>query len=789
MGTPGYRSCITNIYTCSDTIEYTPDINIITSGGVCMSEAYISADSVEYIPYIDLNTQVSNNTEYRTCLLDTGIEAIDCGSEVNINTQGYNSSIIKSYISSDVVECIPDNNTNGKSVQGYRNCSKKSYSCSDTIDCVPDININTQGSTGPTGPCGSYVIPNELSFNKLYFPYSISNPPTTSTIQIYGTGGTGSFIKMYDHDAPNNPIFNLINQNDGTNDYALLSMGNGNNTQKIFMDGNIGEIKTNTITGTSGSFEYLSTKIIGNSNQIDDITIYGSTSGNSNLFTNVTGGSINIGNTDHTGILTINGVPKITAINVRNNGISSLISPTGIFNSGEYSFNTTSTMPIVTTSRNIVISNASLLNPIPSSSGINNIAIGYGTLGKNTSGVQNVAIGNGVLGEHLGSNATAVGHGALQTATSNNTAFGSIAGNRITTGNNNSIMGFAAFSNATISSNNIAIGVNAGNAVTSAFHSNCSFLGSNSNSNNVGHSNSVALGANSVIRGNNQIVLGQEPFPAGVILPSRQTLGLASPITSNTNISTSSTFNIVTINNGTLGVAGTILTTSESPPLLIGMFISVASIFSGVTITGFNSPNSWTISSSQLVTSPATGTYNLPTYPLYITSISGNIMTISTSTYSLNLPINTRIFGEGISDGTVIESGSGTSYTLNNSFTLQAITGGYNSPFISINFPLSDVYYITPLPNATDVITIRLPNIVSVNIGAKATFRIVSKADGRVVLASNVENIFTGTSHTPTTNGLHTIYSGNSNNLSTHTFVCLPTSIGIPAFQYAWFEL
>jgi hypothetical protein len=135
-----------------------------------------------------------------------------------------------------------------------------------TGDTGPTGTQGVQGNTGDTGPTGMqgitgdtgpYAISTDLSLNNLYLPYNASLPPSTSTIQLYGTGGTcGSFIKLYDYTS-NNSIFNLTSQTNGTNDYALLSMGKGDNTQNIYIDGNLGQISANTITGSIGSFTNL----------------------------------------------------------------------------------------------------------------------------------------------------------------------------------------------------------------------------------------------------------------------------------------------------------------------------------------------------------------------------------------------------------------------------------------------------------------------------------------------------------------------------------------------------
>jgi len=544
------------------------------------------------------------------------------------------------------------------------------------------------------------------------------------------------------------------------------------------------------------------------------------------------------------------GTPTMPSINVSDGINSSLITPTGITNSGAYSINTTSNIPIVSSNAlgNIAISNSTAIT-----SGQNNIAVGKNALITNTAGGQNVAVGSGALQNMTAFNATAVGTSALQFATVNNTAFGSAAGNKITSGFNNTIMGFQSFGNATTSGNNVAIGGNAGTSVDATnIHSNCCFIGTNSDSvNTAAFSNSIALGASSIITASNQLMVGHTSNPVSVVLPVRHTLGLASPISSTLSIPTSSsTLNIVSINNGTAGQNGNQMVTTGNPPLLVGMYIAASGLALGVTITG-GSGNNWTISiSTQLGT--ITGSYFFLTYPLAITSISGTTMTISTSAFSPTLPVGTRIHGVGVSTGTTISGGSGTTYTVSNSQTVGAITGGYNSPFISINFPLSEIYYITP---QTTSITITLPNIASFNVGAKVTFRIVSPNTGSVILSSNAINIFTGTSvlpiqthtiypattttfassgttasistttltltgATPPTLTVGTLITGGTTlagtiitavltattytvnnsqtstptsytlpNLTSHTFMCLPTSIGGAAFANGWFQL
>lgn len=148
---------------------------------------------------------------------------------------------------------------------------------------TPNINVNAQqgptgpegptgytgdtgytGYTGDTGPTGPNAIYQNLALNNLYFPYDPLDPLLSldyaPTIHIYGTGGvSGSFIQMYDSVVGNTSetIFNLTSENNGNNDYSLLTMGNGINTKNITIDGNVGEISANTFSGSTGSFNYV----------------------------------------------------------------------------------------------------------------------------------------------------------------------------------------------------------------------------------------------------------------------------------------------------------------------------------------------------------------------------------------------------------------------------------------------------------------------------------------------------------------------------------------------------
>ncbi|MHB9139318.1 MAG: hypothetical protein ACYC4Q_07945, partial [Victivallaceae bacterium] len=97
--------------------------------------------------------------------------------------------------------------------------------------------------------------------------------------------------------------------------------------------------------------------------------------------------------------------------------------------------------------------------------GEQNVAVGQISLGSNTTGHYNTAVGRGAMNGSLtplsGSNNTAVGYTALQSleaAASQNTALGATAGDSITTGSGNILIGYGADVPAAATSNFMNIG-------------------------------------------------------------------------------------------------------------------------------------------------------------------------------------------------------------------------------------------------------------------------------------------------------------------------------------------
>ena len=131
-----------------------------------------------------------------------------------------------------------------------------------------------------------------------------------------------------------------------------------------------------------------------------------------------------------------------------------------------------------------------------------NIAIGYDVLSNNTTGSKNTGIGyEALLNSNSSSINTAIGYRALKSTSTGHQSIG---------------IGYEALLNAN-SNYNVALGNLAGKQNTSG--SNNLYLGYNANTAVGSYSNSTAIGANSSITKDDQIVLGKATTPPEVYIP------------------------------------------------------------------------------------------------------------------------------------------------------------------------------------------------------------------------------------------------------------------------------
>jgi hypothetical protein len=143
--------------------------------------------------------------------------------------------------------------------------------------------------------------------------------------------------------------------------------------------------------------------------------------------------------------------------------------------------------------------------------GYSNTAVGFGAMYSNTSGDYNTAVGWNSLSACNNDYNTAVGSQSLNSTTSGfrNTAVGFGAMYSNTTGNDNVAVGISALPFINNGSFNVGIGKDTGKFI-GATCSNCTFIGysSRGSSYSISYTNSTALGAQSIITHDNQIVLG-----------------------------------------------------------------------------------------------------------------------------------------------------------------------------------------------------------------------------------------------------------------------------------------
>jgi hypothetical protein len=133
--------------------------------------------------------------------------------------------------------------------------------------------------------------------------------------------------------------------------------------------------------------------------------------------------------------------------------------------------------------------------------------------------------------------------------------------------------------------------------------------------------------------------------------------------------------------------------------------------------------------------------------------------------------------------------------TMNGSLTLNSRTIiGLATPItasITLTFPLSEIYYITPSTVINTPIVITLPTpVAGTNNGAKVCFRVVNinaTTGSGVSLATTgaVANIYNSTT-TATGIATHSIYTTNTTIILSHTFYCLPTTLN--ANTIGWFQ-
>lgn len=140
-----------------------------------------------------------------------------------------------------------------------------------------------------------------------------------------------------------------------------------------------------------------------------------------------------------------------------------------------------------------------------------NTALGSGALYSNSTGGVNTGIGASALSQNTtGAGNTAVGHKVLRTNTvgSLNTGMGLNSLDQNTTGNNNTAYGYSALMWNTTGTGNTAIGFGAGSNTVNVTNSYNTFIGYGADAAPGSYTNATSIGYNSIVAGNNALVLG-----------------------------------------------------------------------------------------------------------------------------------------------------------------------------------------------------------------------------------------------------------------------------------------
>ena len=181
--------------------------------------------------------------------------------------------------------------------------------------------------------------------------------------------------------------------------------------------------------------------------------------------------------------------------------------------------------------RNVAIGSQALAGGT-AMTGYNNVAIGYQALKSNTEGYTCVAVGSNALENNIARGNTACGTSALKSLNSNfsiyNTAIGEVAGRETTTGNRNLYAGWAAGLNITSGTNNTVLGYKAA-------HSGTNDLTTGSNNINIGKeaAASSATVSNEITLGDGNITKFRVPGLNFVVKDSTATEGHVLTVDSN----------------------------------------------------------------------------------------------------------------------------------------------------------------------------------------------------------------------------------------------------------------
>jgi hypothetical protein len=341
------------------------------------------------------------------------------------------------------------------------------------------------------------------------------------------------------------------------------------------------------------------------------------------------------------------------------------------------------------------------------SSGTNNVAVGYEALKANTSGTGNVAVGNiAATALTIGFSNVALGSQALRNATSgdSNIAIGSGALSAVTTGSSNIGIGSSSGSKLTTGANNINIGSSAGTNIGSSTTANTTgnysiMIGTQTRPAADGETNQIVIagggdGITTAGLGSNTTLIGSSATTTARIMGA-----LTLP---NTTASSSSTTGALIVSGGVgiakeLNVGSTTASTSSSTGALI--------VSGGVGIA-----KELNVGATTASTSTTTGALTVAGGA----GIAGRLNVGGNTLFTGTIEIDGGSPGAGkvlVSDANGLASWSANSH------------GGVSSVTASSTMAATDNYNLIVFSGSTASQTITLPSAVTVGPGREITIK------------------------------------------------------------------
>ncbi len=571
---------------------------------------------------------------------------------------------------------------------------------------------SASSTTGNTTALVSAFTPTTSTVYQVTYTVTAPTTPNTSTLTV-SMGGTSSTYLMSSYSGANTYTDSIVVSTTNTNALQF--------TPSTDFIGSISAVSVKKITITTPVLAVNSTS----GSAVLQITA-GNSSRN-NTFIGLGSGQKDSTGSNNTALGYWSLQNNVTGINNTALGRSSLANnTTGSYNTavgyGALAASTSS-------SGNTALGTSSLNNLL---TGNSNTALGYYALQQSISGLSNTAVGYGSLQSNIsGNNNVAIGYGSLGTSSG--------------TAGSNTAVGFGSLQYATAGAGNVAVGTNAGvtsvtaNALTTG--SNDTFLGYLAGPGTTSQiSNSSALGAYAVVNNSNSITIGCVSGVNGCTTSSLVGIDNSSPSftldvagSARVQTSTNSTTALQVQNSG--GTAALKVDTTIQQTVLQAGVDTATLGAENITSNDFTNSTNWTTAGWTTTSANATNTSSN-------TSALVAKAALFTPTSATNYQVSYTISGTPAAGSTLVVTMGGVtvgSYTF---------SGTSNSNFTETNvITTSSTALLTFTPSSTFTGTI---SAVSVKVGNLNTTPVlkVNNVSGSTNLSvrasSSVSNLFLG---------------------------------------------